>query len=80
MSTSRFGPGGPYLLVDMDRGSKSTGVQINWDTGINSVVAGKFSDPPVIMTGITSRFISRPAYNSVVPFCRLLSPHRQILN
>ena len=33
ISTSRFGPGGPNLLVDMDRGSKSTGVQINWDTG-----------------------------------------------
>jgi hypothetical protein len=30
-------------------------------TGINSAVTGKFSDPPVIMTGITSRFISRPA-------------------
>jgi hypothetical protein len=25
ISTSRFGPGGPNLLVDMDRGSKSTG-------------------------------------------------------
>jgi hypothetical protein len=22
------------ILVDMDRGSKSTGVQINWDTGM----------------------------------------------
>ena len=33
ISARRFGPGGPYLLVDMDRGSKSTGVQINWDTG-----------------------------------------------
>jgi hypothetical protein len=32
ISARRFGPGGPYLLVDMDRGSKSTGVQINWDT------------------------------------------------
>ena len=31
-------------------------------SGINSAVTGKFSDPPVIMTGITSRFISRPAY------------------
>ena len=30
-------------------------------TGINSAVTGKFSDPPVIMTGITSRFISRSA-------------------
>ena len=29
-------------------------------TGINSAVTGKFSDPPVIMTSITSRFISRP--------------------
>ena len=29
-------------------------------TGINSAVTGKFSDPPVIMTGITSIFISRP--------------------
>ena len=29
-------------------------------TGINSAVTGKFSDPPVIMTGITSRFILRP--------------------
>jgi hypothetical protein len=29
-------------------------------TGINSAVTGKLSDPPVIMTGITSRFISRP--------------------
>jgi hypothetical protein len=29
-------------------------------TGINSAVTSKFSDPPVIMTGITSRFISRP--------------------
>jgi hypothetical protein len=29
-------------------------------TGINSAVTGKFSDPSVIMTGITSRFISRP--------------------
>jgi hypothetical protein len=27
-------------------------------TGINSAVTGKFSDPPVIMIGITSRFIS----------------------
>jgi hypothetical protein len=33
-------------------------------TGINSAVTGKFSDPPVIMTGITSRFISRPAIQS----------------
>jgi hypothetical protein len=24
---------GPNLLVDMDRQSESTGVQINWDTG-----------------------------------------------
>ena len=31
------------------------------DRGITSAVTGKFSDPPVIMTGITSRFISRPA-------------------
>ena len=30
-------------------------------TGINSAVTGKFCDPPVIMTGITPRFISRPA-------------------
>ena len=30
-------------------------------TGINSTVTGKFSDPAVIMTGVTSRFISRPA-------------------
>jgi hypothetical protein len=29
-------------------------------TGINSAVTSKFSDPSVIMTGITSRFISRP--------------------
>jgi hypothetical protein len=34
-------------------------------TGINSVVTGKFRDPPVIMTGITSRFISRPALECV---------------
>ena len=33
-------------------------------TGINSAVTGKCSGPPVIMTGITSRFISRPAYGS----------------
>ena len=25
ISTRRFGPGGPYLLGDLDRGSKSTG-------------------------------------------------------
>jgi hypothetical protein len=31
-------------------------------TGINSAVTGEFSDPPVIMTGITPRFISRPDY------------------
>ena len=31
-------------------------------SGTNSAVTGKFRDPPVIMTGITSRFISRPAY------------------
>jgi hypothetical protein len=30
-------------------------------TGINSAVTGQFSDPPVIMTGITSKFISRPS-------------------
>jgi hypothetical protein len=29
-------------------------------TGINSAVTGKFSEPQVIMTGITSRFISGP--------------------
>ena len=34
---SRFGLGSPYLLVDMARGSKSTGVKINWDTA-NSVL------------------------------------------
>jgi hypothetical protein len=33
-------------------------------TGINSAVTGKFSDPPVIMTGITSRFISRPGHDA----------------
>jgi hypothetical protein len=32
-------------------------------TGLSSAVTGKFSDSPVIMTGITSRFISRPALN-----------------
>jgi hypothetical protein len=31
-------------------------------TGINSAVTGKFSDPLVIMTGITSGFISRPDF------------------
>jgi hypothetical protein len=35
-------------------------------TGINSAVTGKFSYPPVIMTGITSRFISRPDCNVYV--------------
>ena len=35
-------------------------------TGINSAVTGKFSDPPVIMTGITSRFISRPVFSGVL--------------
>ena len=34
--------------------------------GINSAVTGKFSDPPVIMTGITSRFISRPGHNITI--------------
>jgi hypothetical protein len=29
-------------------------------TGTNSAVTGKFCDPPVIVTGITPRFISRP--------------------
>ena len=29
-------------------------------TGINSTVTGKFSAPPVVMTGVISRFISRP--------------------
>jgi hypothetical protein len=33
-------------------------------TGINSAVTGKFTDPPVIMTGITSRFISWPVGTS----------------
>ena len=33
-------------------------------TGINSAVTGKFSDPLAIMTGITSRFISRPDNNA----------------
>jgi hypothetical protein len=38
-------------------------------TGINSAVTGgKFSDPLVIMTGITSRFISRPASYSRIYF------------
>jgi hypothetical protein len=42
-------------------------------TGTNSAVTGKFSDPPVIMTGITSTFISRPAYKlHVYMFCKVL--------
>ena len=36
---SRFGLGSPYLLVDMARGSKSTGVKINWDTGAIITIA-----------------------------------------
>jgi hypothetical protein len=34
-------------------------------TGKNSTVTAKFRDPPVIMTGITSRFISKPAYTTL---------------
>ena len=42
-------------------------------TGINSAVTGKFTDPPVIMTGITSRFISRPGKANVLVFCPSLA-------
>jgi hypothetical protein len=35
------------------------------DRHINSAVIGKISDPPVMMTGIMSRFISRPAWRFV---------------
>ena len=31
---SKSAEGGPYPLADLDRGSKSRGVQIRWDTGI----------------------------------------------
>ena len=34
ISASGFGLGGPYALAILDRGSKSGGVQILWDTGI----------------------------------------------
>ena len=30
---SKSAEGGPYPLTDLDRGSKSRGVQIRWDTG-----------------------------------------------
>jgi hypothetical protein len=40
-------------------------------TGINSTVTGKFSDPPVRMNGITSRFISRPAPYFIILLCLL---------
>jgi hypothetical protein len=35
-------------------------------TGINSAMTGKFSYPPVIMTGITFRFISRPGVKEII--------------
>jgi hypothetical protein len=53
-------------------------------TGINSTVTGKFSDPPVIMTGVMSRFISRPGsaaagnHPFVVNTETLLSLHERI--
>ena len=38
--------GGPYPLADLDRGSKSMGVQIRWDTGIPGEKSGlKYPKP-----------------------------------
>ena len=51
------------------RGKRSKGVAM---TGINSAVTGKFSDPPVIMTAITSRFISRPDCTMFIHLVKLL--------
>ena len=38
-STWRFGLGDPNVQVDLDRGSKSKEVQINWDTGLEKRVS-----------------------------------------
>jgi hypothetical protein len=47
-------------------------------TGVNSAVTDKFSDPPVIMTGIASRFISRPGYNDLRYVCKEFTNNREI--